>query len=263
MLRGIDPDRVRMRGGFSLLDMKRYAETRGFAAEGYAELTRGQLLRLAPAIVPVRSHGGDHFVVFRGVTNGQAVLADPAFGNRSMAFPVFESKWKDRLAFVVKAKPKDANRLHPSRRDVLRVEDEEARRAMNEALPRPLSDAQLALAFAVEPPTASPSSPLVPIAGPENAPPRASPPGSAPSSAASTSPGIASPSAPAPVTASVSSPTISSTIGTLSPSTTLSPGTTTISAPLLPPVSVTSPVTLPGVSITAPALPPLPAPIGR
>src|SRR5437762_9386979 len=32
MLRGIDPDRVRGRGGFSLLDMKRYAERRGFAA---------------------------------------------------------------------------------------------------------------------------------------------------------------------------------------------------------------------------------------
>ena len=56
--------------------MKRYAQTRGFAADGYLDLTRGQLLKLAPVIVPIRSHAGDHFVVFRGAVGGQAILAE-------------------------------------------------------------------------------------------------------------------------------------------------------------------------------------------
>src|SRR5258706_8458606 len=40
MLRRTDPDRVRGRGGFSLLDMKRYSQMRGFTADGYLRLTR-------------------------------------------------------------------------------------------------------------------------------------------------------------------------------------------------------------------------------
>ena len=152
ILRRTDPDRVRGRGGFSLLDLKRFAETRGFAADGYAGLTNGQLLRLAPAIVPIKSHSGDHFVVFRGVVGGQAVLADPAFGNRSVPFTQFQSQWKARLGFVVKPRARSgANRLLPSRNDLLRVEDEAARMAMDDSLPKPLADWQLAQAFAVEP----------------------------------------------------------------------------------------------------------------
>src|SRR5688500_11553424 len=35
MLRRTDPLRVKVRGGFSLLDMKRFAEARGYAAAGF------------------------------------------------------------------------------------------------------------------------------------------------------------------------------------------------------------------------------------
>lgn len=151
MLRRTDPDRVRGRGGFSLLDMKRYAETRGFSSDGYAGLTAGQLLRLAPAIVPIRSYGGDHFVVFRGIVRGQAVLADPAFGNRSLPFTQFESQWKGGVGFVVRKPAKaHANRLFPTRRDLLRVEDDAARLSTDDALPKPLADWQLAQTFAVQ-----------------------------------------------------------------------------------------------------------------
>src|SRR5688572_8872143 len=159
-------------------------------------------MRLAPAIVPLRSHGGDHFVVFRGVVNGQAVLADPAFGNRSMPFAAFDSKWKDRLGFVVKVAGKNANRLHASRRDLLRVEDEAARQAMADKLPRPLGDAQLALAFAIDALRAPTPGPLVPIASPDN--PNARPPatGFPPSQA------LAPPSSLAPAPTPVAAPAL-------------------------------------------------------
>jgi uncharacterized protein len=37
--------------GFSLLDLKQYAEGRGYLAYGYGELTMDDLARLGPAIV--------------------------------------------------------------------------------------------------------------------------------------------------------------------------------------------------------------------
>jgi predicted double-glycine peptidase len=284
MLRKTDPDRVRYRGGFSLLDMKRYAELRGFAAEGYADVSAGQLMRLAPAIVPIQSNSGDHFVVFRGVVNGQAVIADPAFGNRSLPFAAFESRWKDRLAFVVSpARGRKGNRLFASKRDVLRVEDDASRRGMDETLPRPLSDAQLALAFAVDTPSQLPPLGATPGgAGPDSglaaprpgtAAPSGSTPIGAPASPALPSPSAAGPtiSAPTPVASLAPGTTLPGTTlpSTTLPSTTLPgttlPGTTTpivITAPVLPPVSISPPsLPLPGVTVpTAPTLPPIGVP---
>src|ERR671914_1792831 len=43
MLRRTDPLRVKHRGGFSLLDLKRYAEMRGFQADGYTGVSLADL----------------------------------------------------------------------------------------------------------------------------------------------------------------------------------------------------------------------------
>jgi len=108
MLRRADPLRVRVRGGFSLLDMQQYAESRGYAATGYGHMSFVDLMTLAPAIVPVRIHGYDHFVVFRGVRGGiqggRVVFADPAYGRRTMDIKDFERAWEQRVAFVVDRK---------------------------------------------------------------------------------------------------------------------------------------------------------------
>src|SRR5262245_36021349 len=84
MLRQTDPLRVKVRGGFSRLDMKRYAEGRGLRAEGYRGLSLEELLRLKSPIVPIDLHGDPHFVVVRGARGDRIELADPAFGNRSL-----------------------------------------------------------------------------------------------------------------------------------------------------------------------------------
>lgn len=102
ILRDSDPERIRARGGFSLLDLKRAAEARGYDARGYGKLDLDGLVRLAPAIVPTTLGREDHFVVFQGVDGDRALLADPAFGNRTVPLHRFERLWPQRVAFVVR-----------------------------------------------------------------------------------------------------------------------------------------------------------------
>jgi uncharacterized protein len=102
LLRGADPDRVRARGGFSLLDLKRYATARGHLAAGYGNLRLSHLAALGAAIVPTIDRAGPHFMIYRGQIDGRVVLADPAYGNRTMPREQFEAIWSPRVAFVVR-----------------------------------------------------------------------------------------------------------------------------------------------------------------
>lgn len=101
MLRRTDPLRVRVRGGFSLLDMKRFAENRGHKAAGYRSVSLDELAAMPNAIVPIDEHGDPHFVVVRRIREGQVELADPAFGNRRMSIERFGATWKEGIAFVI------------------------------------------------------------------------------------------------------------------------------------------------------------------
>ena len=102
MLRATDPIKVKFRGGFSLLDMKRFVETRGFKGRGYRELSFKELLTLPSPIVPIDFYGNAHFVVVRGLNpTGQVDIADPGFGNTKMSVTEFQSVWKNGIGFVV------------------------------------------------------------------------------------------------------------------------------------------------------------------
>lgn len=102
ILHRTDPVKIQSRGGFSLLDLKRFAVAHGFAAEGYADLSLDELAGMhQPAIVPVRVKGYDHFVVFRGLQGDRVILADPAFGTLSESGEQFVKSWKNGLAFFV------------------------------------------------------------------------------------------------------------------------------------------------------------------
>jgi predicted double-glycine peptidase len=89
------PELVRIRQGFSLLDLKRYVDGRGYVGIGYGKLEVEDLIRLAPVIVPIRTHGYNHFVIFRGTRDGRVLLADPAFGNWTISIRRFETAWLD------------------------------------------------------------------------------------------------------------------------------------------------------------------------
>ena len=102
MLRRTDPLKVKLRGGFSLLDMKLFVETRRLTGAGFKGLNFGDLLALKSPIVPIDMHGNPHFVVVRGLTRSGAVdVADPAFGNHTMSVSEFQRAWREGMAFVV------------------------------------------------------------------------------------------------------------------------------------------------------------------
>jgi predicted double-glycine peptidase len=102
MLRTTEPLKVRHRGGFSLLDMKRYVEQRGLKGAGFRGMTFAQLRELQSPIVPIVQYGNPHFVVVRGLQpNGSVDIADPAFGNRTMSVATFEGVWQGGVGFEV------------------------------------------------------------------------------------------------------------------------------------------------------------------
>jgi predicted double-glycine peptidase len=88
-----NPQLVQAQLGFSLLDLKRYANERGYEGIGYGSLELEDLIGLAPIVVPVDLSGYPHFVVFRGMRGNRVLLADPAFGNRTMLVDKFEHTW--------------------------------------------------------------------------------------------------------------------------------------------------------------------------
>ncbi len=90
-----NPILVNIRQGFSLLDLKRYADGRGYEGIGYGKLTLDDLIKKAPIIVPINLLGYNHFVVFRGMKGNRVLLADPAWGNRTLLIKQFEDAWID------------------------------------------------------------------------------------------------------------------------------------------------------------------------
>jgi predicted double-glycine peptidase len=101
-----NPMLVRLRQGFSLLDMKRFVDDRGYNGIGLGQMNLAHLIERAPVIVPINAYGYQHFVVFRGALDNRVLLADPAFGNRTMRLSDFESAWIGyseigRVGFVV------------------------------------------------------------------------------------------------------------------------------------------------------------------
>ncbi|EAR21773.1 Peptidase C39, bacteriocin processing [Nitrococcus mobilis Nb-231] len=121
-----NPLLVRIRQGFSLLDLKRYVDQRGYEGIGYGKLKLQDLIERAPIMVPLSLHGYNHFVVFRGVRRNQVLLADPAWGNRTMGIKRFKHVWINypqigKVGFIVAHKGSNApaNGLAPRPQDFI------------------------------------------------------------------------------------------------------------------------------------------------
>lgn len=95
-----DQNKIR-REGFSLLDMKRFLQARGFAADGFVQpldkLTQARI----PAIVLISEKGYFHFVVVKGMRDDRVLIGDPATGTRAIPRKNFEAMWVKRLMFVI------------------------------------------------------------------------------------------------------------------------------------------------------------------
>ena len=115
------PELVQIREGFSLLDLKRYVQTRGYKGLGFGQLDLNDLVKRAPIMVPINALGYNHFVIFRGIMGDHVLLADPAWGNRTMTLDKFQRMWLDygesmgHVGFVVERAygRKPLSRLQP------------------------------------------------------------------------------------------------------------------------------------------------------
>ncbi|MEE9395585.1 MAG: cysteine peptidase family C39 domain-containing protein [Methylococcales bacterium] len=124
-----NPHLVKIRHGFSLLDLKQYVDGRGYTGVGYGKLKFKDLLKRAPIMVPINTLGYNHFVIFRGKHGNRVLLADPAWGNRTMLIDRFKTAWIDypelgRIGFVVNRLDgvEPPNTLAPSEREFLTLQ---------------------------------------------------------------------------------------------------------------------------------------------
>jgi uncharacterized protein len=89
--------------GFSMLDMKRYLEQRGYIADG----VQAPLDTLAavgiPGIALISDHGYRHFVVVKGVESAHVLIGDPAHGTRVMSRKDFERAHVGNLFLVIRS----------------------------------------------------------------------------------------------------------------------------------------------------------------
>lgn len=91
--------------GFSMLELKHMGESLGFSAGGFRLDSVDKLAKLkVPALTLITVRGYKHFVVFKGVSQGQVYIADPAFGNRSRSLERFTEEWDGVILVFVSDK---------------------------------------------------------------------------------------------------------------------------------------------------------------
>ena len=88
-----NPDLLKRNQGFSLLDLKRYTQKIGLIGKGFGKLSLRDLLEKSPILISVNLSGYNHFVIFRGKLGNRILLADPAWGNRTLPLDIFKKSW--------------------------------------------------------------------------------------------------------------------------------------------------------------------------
>lgn len=92
MLTEADPELVRKQG-FSMLDMKRYAQKVGLRARGY-RVDPNQLEHISiPVIVLIETRGYKHFVVLQRSVDGWVYVGDPVLGHKKLPLADFSNGW--------------------------------------------------------------------------------------------------------------------------------------------------------------------------
>ena len=95
-------DRQKIRGqGFSMLDMKRYLDDRGYSADGF-RIPAARIGEVGVAGIVLLEHlDQPHFVVVSGAKNGELLVNDPARGVWSVDVGELEGLWNG-IFFVVR-----------------------------------------------------------------------------------------------------------------------------------------------------------------
>lgn len=103
--------------GFSMLELKHYAESQGLVAGGFRSNSAADLRKLrAPAIALINSRGYKHFVVIRHARGDEVAIADPVFGNRTESLASFAKRWDNViLVAVAPGRPVNASFMETQR----------------------------------------------------------------------------------------------------------------------------------------------------
>lgn len=118
MFKAGDVDKIIARKGFSLLDIKKFAEFMGYRAVGYKTDMQGLVSLNKPLILAVMVRAYKHFVVFKGIENGRVFLADSALGNTTVTLREFERMWYGQIALAIEPRDHEV-------RDGLKIRKEE------------------------------------------------------------------------------------------------------------------------------------------
>jgi predicted double-glycine peptidase len=87
--------------GFSLLDMKNYLHRIGLESDGYRTDLADVATAGVPAITVISTGGYKHFVVIKGIRNGQVLVGDPALGLRKIDAAAFQEMWNG-ITFAIR-----------------------------------------------------------------------------------------------------------------------------------------------------------------
>ena len=109
--------------GFSLFDIKRFVESRGFKADGFRLPLETVVKVGVPAIALIQTRGYRHFVVLKGSRNGRVLVGDPARGILTYSREQFEEMRIDNVVFMIRS------HVETGRQAFNRVEDWSLRRA--------------------------------------------------------------------------------------------------------------------------------------
>jgi uncharacterized protein len=96
-----DQQDIRKRG-FSLFDMKRFANVLQYKADGF-KIPKVEVLKTLqiPVIVLIDTRSYKHFVVLRRVDDKFAYISDPSWGNRKMPVEEFAESWDQNIVFAI------------------------------------------------------------------------------------------------------------------------------------------------------------------
>ena len=88
--------------GFSMLELKKFAEGKGFVSEGFRLASAEKLRELkAPVLTLIDTRGYKHFVVLKKVVGNEVIIADPAFGNTVKTLSDFDQLWNKTILVVL------------------------------------------------------------------------------------------------------------------------------------------------------------------
>ncbi|MDD5730344.1 MAG: C39 family peptidase [Candidatus Omnitrophica bacterium] len=104
ILRTTNLAKVKQRKGFSLLDLKKFVESRGYKVTGY-KMDIDFLRKLdIPVLVPIKFKEYRHFIIVKAVVGDRVFVADPSMGNMSMKINCFNGIWQDGVGMVIERK---------------------------------------------------------------------------------------------------------------------------------------------------------------